>query len=206
MKMDKEKIEIRNNSGSNYNAEAGIVEGYAAVFESESAPLGYGGDFKEIIKRSAITQDTINKSDVFATLDHDRQRGILARSRYGKGSLQLEVDEHGLKYKFTLANTQIANELRSYLERGEIDGSSFAFTVSKEEWVNTGDTYVRHIHEIDGIYDVSAVFSPAYAKTDVAMRSLDEIKKREIEVSIVNTKREQAQRRAKMARLRLKTR
>jgi HK97 family phage prohead protease len=165
------------------------------------------GDFKEVIRRGAITQEMVNSSDVFATLDHNRGRGILARSRNGQGSLQLEVDEKGLKYRFTIPDTQIGLELRAYLERGEITASSFAFSISKEDWIKGADgIYTRSVNEIDGIYDVSAVFNPAYVQTEVAMRSFEQIEKREIEVATVKDNREKAVRNAKMMRLRLNMR
>ena len=53
------------------------VEGVAVVFNSDSRDLG----FIETIDPNAITEETINNSDIYATLDHDKSRGILARSR-----------------------------------------------------------------------------------------------------------------------------
>jgi phage head maturation protease len=48
--------------------------------------------------------EVVNRSDIFALLDHDRSRP-LARRRCGKGSLDISIDERGLKYRFELANT-----------------------------------------------------------------------------------------------------
>jgi HK97 family phage prohead protease len=177
--MDKEKLEYREAQIENYDAESGIVEGYAVVFDKYSTNIS---DFSEIISRDAISQKTIKDSDIFAVIDHDRSKGILARSKNGKGSLTLSIDEKGLKYSFQLPNSAIGQELRSYLERGEITTSSFAFTVSKESWAKTNDNkYIRTIEQIDRIYDVSPVFNAAYADTKVALRSLDELKQSEID-------------------------
>jgi HK97 family phage prohead protease len=167
--MDKKKLEYRQYTIDNYDSENGIIEGYAAIFDSPSVDLG----FTEIIDRNAITQSTIEESDVFAVIDHDRQKGILARSRHGKGSLNLEIDDKGLKYSFKLPTTEIGNQLRSHLERGEITNSSFAFTVVKDDWQNTDGKYVRIVRTIDKIYDVSPVFMAAYADTEVALRSFE---------------------------------
>ena len=59
------------------------VSGYAIVFDSYSDNLG----FIEIINKSAVTDELINNSDVFAKLNHCDDK-ILARSNRGKGSIK----------------------------------------------------------------------------------------------------------------------
>jgi len=99
--------------------------------------------------------ETVNRSDIFALLDHDRSRP-LARRRKGNGTLDISIDEKGLKYRFELANTQIANELYEYIKRGELDQSSFAFTCDKDQWEEMPDgTYKRTILNINELFDVS---------------------------------------------------
>jgi HK97 family phage prohead protease len=155
--------------------ECRAVEGYAAVFNSESEDLG----FREIIMPGAF-DGVIEKSDVFALLNHDRSRGVLARSKQGKGSLTLSVDEHGLKYNFDSPDTSLGKELIENLKRGDVDGSSFSFTVAEETWENRGsDTkpdWLRKICKIDRLFDVSPVYEPAYAETSVDCRGLDKAK------------------------------
>lgn len=134
------------------------VSGYGSVFNSQSEDLG----FIETIDPNAITDETIKRSDVFATLNHDMDK-ILARCKYGSGSLELKCDDKGLYYRFDAPNTDLGDELLEYLNRGEIDSSSFAFTVKRDEWTkgNDGKTY-RRILEIDQVFDISPVFCPAY--------------------------------------------
>jgi HK97 family phage prohead protease len=91
----------------------------------------------------------------------------------------LTVDAKGLRYEFELADTPIAQELRSYLERGEIDNSSFAFSIADENWAKEADYYVRTIKRFDRLYDVSPVFQPAYADTTVAKRAIEEMRTKE---------------------------
>jgi HK97 family phage prohead protease len=171
--IDKTKLEKRNNVIE--SIEDNTVRGYACVFDSESQDLG---GFFEIIKRDAITDETIKTSDVFAVLNHDRSHGIFARSKNGSGSLTITLDDKGLRYEFTLADTPIAHELKSYLERGEIDSSSFAFTVGQDRWTkvteNNKEYYKREILKIDTLFDVSPVFNPAYKDTSVALRALEQ--------------------------------
>lgn len=64
--------------------ESRIIEGYGIVFESESVDLG---GFTEIISRNAISQEVIDNSDILFLLDHNKERGVLARRKNGSGSL-----------------------------------------------------------------------------------------------------------------------
>lgn len=176
--MDK-KIEIRNNpTGIVKRAEGNSrrVEGMAVVFNSWSEDLG---GFREKIDRNAL-DGVIERSDVFALLDHRRERGILGRCKRGdQVSLQLEVRDDGLHYSFEAPETELGNEVLSCLERGEIDGSSFAFTVLEDSWERNGDEYERTITKIDQLYDVSPVYSPAYSQTTCDLRGLDALKAEE---------------------------
>lgn len=152
------------------------ITGYAVVFESNSEDLG----FIERIMKGAITDETIKKSDVFCLLNHDSTK-VLARSKYGEGSLKLEIDERGLKYSFTAPNTDLGEELLEHLQRGEIDSSSFAFTVSldegSEKWYTVEGVQYRDIYKIEALYDVSPVYQPAYQETTVSKRALEELEK-----------------------------
>lgn len=152
------------------------ITGYAVVFESNSEDLG----FIERIMKGAITDDTIKKSDVFCLLNHDSTK-VLARSKYGEGSLKLELDERGLKYSFTAPNTDLGDELLEHLLRGELDSSSFGFTVSldegSEKWYTVEGVQYRDIYKIDELYDVSPVYQPAYQETTVSKRALEELEK-----------------------------
>lgn len=172
MKTKSEK-EIRNGNISS-SEESRKVEGYALVFNSESEDLG----FFETISPEAINEETIRKSDVMCLLDHSKERGILARSRYGKGSLKLSIDEKGLKYEFDAPRTSLGDELLEMLRRGDINQSSFAFTVASggDKWEKKDGKYYRTITKIERLYDVSPVYQPAYSSTTVGCRSYEEYK------------------------------
>lgn len=155
------------------------VEGYAVVFNSLSSDLG---GFFEIIEDGAITEDTINRSDILCLLDHNKERGVLARSTNGSGSLQLSLDSHGLKYSFEAPHTTLGDEILEGLRRGDISKCSFAFTVEKDRWEKQEDgTIIRHIDSIKQLYDVSLVYNPAYEETEVKAdtRGLKELQEKE---------------------------
>ena len=169
-------IEIRaTNSTPVVSPDSRTVEGYAVVFNSQSEDLG----FYETINPAAITEEVLMRSDVFCLFNHDQDK-VLARSKYGTGSLQLQLDERGLKYTFQAPNTDIGNSLLEYLKRGDIDSSSFAFTVSTDEgsevWTTgTDGRQYREILKIDELHDVSPVWNPAYSSTSVSQRTLDKL-------------------------------
>ena len=156
------------------NNESRMVEGTAIVFNSLSQDMG----FFESIDPAAVDADTIAQSDIFAYLNHDESRGVLARSRYGHGSLTLSLQDDGLHYSFIAPETALGDELLSYLSRGEITTSSFAFTVADDgdvwEKKSDGNIY-RTITKIDRLYDVSPVFEPAYLASSCAKRKLEEL-------------------------------
>lgn len=169
--------EIRNNQLElRLSPESRLVEGYALVFNSESNDLG---GFVEVIDRSAL-DGVLEKSDVLCLLNHNEDKGVLARWNKGKGSLVLEVDDRGLKYLFEAPKTALGDELLEGLKRGDIVNSSFAFTVGKDNWTKRGDgTYLRTITSINELFDVSPVYHPAYNATSVNTRGLDQLKAQE---------------------------
>lgn len=169
MSKDKEKIERRNYAFPvtvTGDDDKRSVEGYAMLFNTPSDGL----PITEVIERNAL-DGVIEKSNVFALLNHDDSRGILARSKNGVGTLSLSVDYKGLKYCFDAPRTALGDELLEYLRRGEVSESSFAFTVAEETWERQADgSWKRTIHKFDQLFDVSPVFDAAYSATSVYMR------------------------------------
>lgn len=174
--------EYRNNSDISLRSletdteDSRIVSGYAAKFETESQDIG----FVEIIKKGAITEETIMRSDIFARFNHNEDT-VLARSRYGEGTLALELRDDGLYYEFEAPHTAIGDELLEHLKRGEITTSSFAFTLPEDgtgdKWYKREDgTVVREILKIDKLYDVSPVWEPAYLSTTCSKRAKEMLK------------------------------
>lgn len=149
--------------------ESRTVEGYAMNFDVWSDNLG----FYEKIARGAITQELVDSCDVFARFDHDSNK-ILARSNKGTGSLKLTVDEVGLKYSFDAPNTELGNELLEYIRRGDLNKSSFCFSISDEldaeKWEKRDGNIYRTIYKIGALYDIAPVWVPAYSSTSCSKR------------------------------------
>ena len=161
-------IEVRNDEED----EQDVIVGYALKFNRWSEDLG---GFKEIIDPQALTG--ADMSDVRALIDHT-STNIIGRTT--AGSLQLEVDDIGLKFRCKLPNTTYARDLMENIKNGNINQCSFAFTVEDEEFDFDESTgiFQRSIKKIRQLFDVSVVTYPAYKDTDVApaLRSIDRIK------------------------------
>lgn len=171
--LEMEAAEIRADSTSRR------VEGYGIVFNKLSRDLG---GFREIIMDTAV-DSVLEKSDVLALLNHDQSKGVLARSKRMKGTLELTVDKKGMKYAFDAPSFDLGNQVLENIRRGEITTSSFAFSVSEngQKWEKKADgTYLRTILKFEQIFDVSPVYREAYPDTTVAVRNLDAIRSEEI--------------------------
>ena len=155
------------------------IEGKAIAFNSISRDLG---GFREQIIPEAINEDVINSSDIFFLLNHSNNRGVLARQKNGFGSLKTDIRDDGVYFSFEAPQTSLGDELLEYLRRGDITQCSFAFTVKDDKWERQADnSYVRTILRFDKIFDMSAVFSPAYDATEVKCARFAEIMAQEAE-------------------------
>lgn len=172
--------EIRNYGGLralNGQSNGRTIQGYAIVFNSQSEDMG----FREIIHPEAVTDELLKNSDIIAKFNHSDNR-VLARSKYGEGTLKLTIDNVGLRYEFEAPNTSTGNELLELVSRGDIDASSFAFEVDseKETWErDENNNVVRHIYGFKRLFDVSPVTVPAYSETTCSARAKDKLNEAE---------------------------
>lgn len=177
--------EIRLGDNANTSNDNRHIEGYAMVFNSLSNDLG---GFREIIEQGAITDELIKNSDILCLMNHDIKRGVLARSYQGRGSLKLDIDEHGLHYSFEAPKTDLGDEVLEGIRRGDISKCSFAFVCGEDNWTkDENGEYIRHVKKIKNLYDVSLVYHPAYEETEAIAdtRGLDELKAQEEANNIV---------------------
>lgn len=160
-----------------------IIEGYAVVFNRESEILYDKLNhryFIEVIDPQAIDMKLIHRSDIKMLIDHTKSR-MLARSRYGEGSLKLEIDEYGLKFRFEIPDTVDGQFIREMVKRNDYNGCSFAFTDDEVdvEYDKERGMAKRYVRKIKQLYDCSIVADPAYSDTEVSVRSLEEVIERE---------------------------
>lgn len=152
------------------NEDGGVtITGYGAVFNTLSEPM-WG--FREQIAPGAF--DDVIGDDVRALFNHD-SNFVLGRN--GK-TLHLTVDQTGLRYEIDAPDTQMVKDLViSPMKRGDIDQSSFAFTVEDEKWEEDDEgRIIRTILKVKRLYDVSPVTYPAYTAASSTVRSFDKFK------------------------------
>jgi HK97 family phage prohead protease len=138
------------------------LEGYAAVWDVWYEVLGgppWG--WSERVLRASVVPALADGQDIRFLVDH---AGIpLARTR--SGTATVDHDELGLRTDvpgIDLRNPK-AQEVRSAVDRGDIDQMSWAFRVSSQEW--NEDYTERTITGVKRIYDVSLVTFPANPAT-----------------------------------------
>lgn len=153
-------------------AESGgaTLHGYGAVFNRYSQDMG---GWVEQVAPGAFTQ-TISQADVYGLFNHDP---CLLLGSNTAGTMQLAEDVTGLSYDIDLGQSSVARDLREWVERGEIRGSSFSFMALDVEWSVTDQDMPLRILKAVRLFDVGPVTYPAYLATmedtaQVALRSL----------------------------------
>ena len=164
-----ENVELRTAEVRAAGDDSLVIEGYAANFEQRT-DLGY---FKEEIARGAF--DDVMEDDVRLLLNHDGA----PMARTTNGTLELSIDDTGLKYRAALADTQDGRDLYKLIKRGDISQSSFAFTIAEQGW--SEDRSTRTVTKMARLLDVSPVTYPAYPTTTVAARQMAEVKPEPVE-------------------------
>ena len=153
-------------SGDN---EPSKISGYGAVFNSQSEDLGWFQELREEIDPHAFDTVMATNPDVRGFFNHDPN---LVLGRTTAGTMRLSVDARGLAYEIDPPDTQFARDLMVSMRRKDITGSSFAFTVKRDQWTDNPDGSVtRRILEFDQLYDVSPVTFPAYPASSSEARS-----------------------------------
>lgn len=176
-----------------------ILEGYAIVFNQETL-IGDGKrGFREVILPEAL-KDTSMK-DVPLKYNHTDSFLVIARTK--NGSLKLDVDDHGLKVRAELLDTQTNKDIYKMVQNGLLDKMSFAFTVNGQEWDRSEKVPLRKITSIERLYDVSIVDLPAYEGTSIYSRSLDFV---ESELRAMDLEREKKEKELVRRRIKLKLR
>ncbi|QRQ99709.1 HK97 family phage prohead protease [Dyadobacter sandarakinus] len=177
------KIETRENGKD-------VISGMGVVFGQRSENLG---GFYEYIDKDAFAE--ADMSDVVGLFNHDSNY-VLGRS--SSGTMRFNIQPDGIYYEIDAPSTQTIRDLvLEPMKRGDIKGSSFAFTIAEDgdswEYDKANQVYIRHVKKVSRLYDLSAVTTPAYpaSTSQVAKRSLDafkeELEKREKQAQEQNT-------------------
>lgn len=146
-----------------------FIEGQPIVF-NQKTDMGW---YDEIIDAEAL--NNCDLKDVRFLVNHNTDMIPLARSRNNneKSTMQMSVVPGGMNIRVNLdvENNSESKNLYSAIEREDVSGMSFMFSVRKAEWDETNpDHPTRRITDIAKVYEVSAVTWPAYESTSITAR------------------------------------
>ena len=144
-----------------------VLEGYALKFEKETE-LWKG--FKEVIRKGAL--DNTDMSRVFLLFNHNDDVILAGTSN---NSLELQVDDIGLKFRAELVDTQTSKEVYTLAKQGLLTKCSFSFRTAKNGYKYSridDKNELGEIVDIETLYDVAVVTYPAYDDTEVYARDI----------------------------------
>lgn len=168
------------------------VSGYASTFDTYTLFEVDGIEYKERIDSHAF--DDADMNDVIMQYDHAGR--VFART--SNGTLNVSVDERGLKIEADLSTTEASRELFDEIEAGLIIKMSFAFKVAEEHY--DSNSHTRVVDKIAKVYDVSAVSIPANPDTEIFARSsfFDGVIEKERAERLEQTRKENEKRKLKL--------
>lgn len=159
-----------------------VLVGTPIVYNSPTEINDPKGAFKEVIERGALDGAIID--DTRLLYNHSTDTIPLARS---PKTMQLQVTGSGLEMRAVLPDTEHGKSVYTAVERGDMTGMSFAFTIPKGGDSYDYETRTRTIHKIQKIYEVSLVPYPAYEYATVSVEARSKID----EITQYNMDREQ---------------
>jgi HK97 family phage prohead protease len=167
------KIETRvftNDFEVRETADGMTLTGYAARFNEPSEPL----PFIERIAPGAFKRSLRAKNDIKLLWNHSSS-DVLGSTR--SGTLRLYEDEMGLRVEADLPDTQAGRDAKVLIQRGDVTGFSFGFTVppNGDSWNSDGTE--RTLRSVRLLEVSTGVAFPAYPSTvgSAQVRSLEDV-------------------------------
>lgn len=160
--------EIRANKPTADGEKALILSGRPVVYDTPTLIKDIGGSYIEIVKRGAL--DNADLGDVRLLVGHDASKIPLART---PKTMSLKLDDLGLTFEAALPDTEAGREAYQAVERGDLRGMSYAFTVPEGGDEYDPKTNTRTIKRIAKVYECSLTAFPAYESTYVSAESRD---------------------------------
>lgn len=155
-----------------------FITGYAAVFDKWSSTLTMRSGnkvipFIEKIDRRAF--DGCDMNNLICSVNHDIKGKTIGKR--SKSTLDVEIDEKGLKYRVKVPNTSLGRDVIEDVRNGNLEGSSFMFVEDnnmKVVWDTTTNPVQRTILNFSKVMELGPVTIPAYPDTTAALRSYEE--------------------------------
>lgn len=140
------------------------ISGYGAVFNKKYRVMG----FNEVIAPGAFTKTLKDNPDIRGMFNHSPDY-LLGRTK--SGTMTVEEDNRGLRYEILADKMDPqAQSVARKIERGDVDGSSMAFFVIKQDWEEkNGKPTQRTITEVE-LIETGPVTMPASPATSSKVR------------------------------------
>jgi len=146
------------------------LTGYAARFNQPSEDMG----FVERIAPGAFKRSLSSRNDIKLLWNHSSS-DVLGSTR--AGTLRLMEDEYGLRVEADLPDTSTGRDAKVLIQRGDVTGFSFGFTVpaNGDSW--NADGTERTLKSVRLLEVSAGVAFPAYPSTvgSAQVRSLEDI-------------------------------
>lgn len=160
---------------------AGVLSGYAAIFNSLSQVIGTPARrFRERIAPGAFRaalEAVAAGENVFAYYHHGADMGgpAMPLGSTRAQTLRVREDGVGLAFDLDLPDTSDGRDLAELVRRGDVRGVSFGWPAggARDTWQNEGGMMVRTLHEVRRLIDISPTHAPSYSDTALAVRSLE---------------------------------
>lgn len=145
----------------------GTIFGYGSVFDSQSLNLG---GFVEIVRPGAFTECLRENPLVLCRVQHEG--GLQTVGSTHAGTMTVGQDGKGLWYRAELPDTMAGRDLARLVGRGDINKSSFAFSLrgEGERWDFSQEPPLRELLNLD-VSDCAPCTDAAYPGTSVSLRS-----------------------------------
>lgn len=148
-----------------YDNQPARLAGYAMKFNVLSRDRG---GYRDVF-RPGVFGD-ITGQDIKAYLDHEASQYL---GRTSNNSLQLWLDNIGLRFALDLPDTTVGRDTRALVERNDLSGMSFGVVIDSYNWKDETTGPIREIMKAQ-LHEVSVVFNPAFPKTELALASLQQ--------------------------------
>lgn len=147
-----------------------VIQGYAALFDVETEIPSWYGTYKESLAPGCFKSSIASGRKIVSLFNHD-QNYVLGSTT--SKTMRLMEDMRGLWIEVEPPDTQVGRDVVEYIRRGDVQGQSFMFTITKQEWTfaqKEGEYDKRRILEVE-LFEAGPVLFPAYEETSVGLRS-----------------------------------
>lgn len=153
--------------------------GHFALFDVWTEINGWEGNFLERIAPGAAAKTIQERGDRYKVLFNHGFDPQIGDKPLGKSAM-IREDDTGVYHEVPFARTSYADDILELIRSGAIDGQSFMFSVTRDEWDDEPDPSdhnpkglpERTIREFK-LFEAGPVTFPAYEATTTGIRSRD---------------------------------